>query len=161
MRERRTVIYLVIRYGLVALLLFGIIFFIFRKHESKTPFDDMSVAVAETITSDHLERNSTRFLKKYFDLNPDDYDGVMIYTPRSNMDAEELVLIKLSSNDQAEAITRQIEARIQSQYEIYEGYAPEEVALLDGAIIDVQGNYILYVVGDFAQDTDEVFRKKL
>ena len=161
MRQRRKIIYLIIRYALVAMLLFAVIFFIFRKNESKTPFETMSAAVSESLTSDRIERNSMRFLKKNFNLNADDYEGVLIYTPLTNMDAEEVLLIKLKSTDQADSVTAAIEARVQAQYDIYEGYAPLEIAKLDNAVIDVQGNYILYVVGDFAGETDKIFRDNL
>ena len=161
MRQRRQIIYLVIRYALLAMLLFAVIFFIFRKTDSDTPFETMSAAVSESLHSDRIERNSMRFLKKNFNLSSDDYEGVLIYTPLSNMDAEEVLLIKLKSTDQADSVRAAIESRMQAQREIYEGYAPLEVAKLDNAVVDVQGNYVLYAVGDFAQDTDKIFRDNL
>ena len=85
----------------------------------------------------------------------------MIYTPTTNMHANEVLLIRLKDTRQADPVSAAIQERIESQRGIFQGYAPEEVGLLDNAVLDVQGNYILYIVDDNAAAVDEVFRSSL
>ena len=154
-------IYRVIRYGLLLCLFVVVIVLLSRNRESKVPFETVSAAVAESIHTDNAMPGSDRFLKKYFGLNPDDYDGVMIYTPTTNMHANEVLLIRLKDTRQADPVSAAIQERIESQRGIFQGYAPEEIGLLDNAVLDVQGNYILYIVDDNAAAVDEVFRSSL
>lgn len=154
-------IFMAIRYALVLIMIIAIILFIGRRSESSASFSDVKDAVSKVADTAHMELNSERFLKKYFELNAEDYEEILIYTPITNMDANELVLLKLKDASQGEAVKAAIENRIRSQLDIYEGYAPEQVALLDAAIIDDRGNYILYVVGENSEEVDEAFRGAL
>lgn len=153
--------YRIIRYALIVLIITAIILFLMQKAESKAPFEQVASAVTEKLDTTHMEKNSARFLKKYFGLNAEDYEEVLIYTPITNMDAQEMLLIRLKDASQSETVLSAIQTRIDSQLEIYEGYAPEEVALLDAAVVDDRGNYILYIVGNNAEEVDDAFRNSL
>ena len=74
-----------------------------------------------------------------------------LYSPASNMDAQELLIIKLKDNSQAEAVTEAINARLETQMNSFEGYGIEQYAMLENHILDVQGNFILYVVNPNAR----------
>ena len=158
--NRRINLYRIIRYGLVILLIVMIILFSGNR-ESKTPFDRMAASVSGHIQSDSMKQDELRYLKKYYGLNADDYEGVLIYTPATNMSACEALLIKLKSADQSDDVEAAIQSRIASQDQIFRGYAPEQVELLEQAVVDVQGNYVFYIVDDNAAQIDEVFRSGL
>ncbi|MBQ9031003.1 MAG: DUF4358 domain-containing protein [Parasporobacterium sp.] len=154
-------IYRIIRYGLIALLVVIVIIMLSGKKESSASFESVSAAVSGSITTQKAVLNSDRYLKKYFGLNAEEYDGVLIYTPATNMYANEVLLIKLKDRSQADAAAAAIEERIESQRTIFSGYAPDAVGLLENAVLDVQGNYILYITDDQADRVDEVFRNSL
>ncbi|MDO4207029.1 MAG: DUF4358 domain-containing protein, partial [Lachnospiraceae bacterium] len=86
---------MIIRILMVAALIGAVVFFVFLKQqESKVPFAEVKEQLTEAVSSDRMELSTARFLKKYYGLNADDYDGVLLYAPLTNMDAEELLLIK-------------------------------------------------------------------
>ena len=158
---RNIMLYRVIRYGLLVLLVVAGILLLTRNRQSSVPFETVSAKVQQSITSDHMTQEQVRFLKKFYGLNAGDYEGVLIYVPGTNMYANEALLIRLSDISQAESVRAAIEERIDTQREIFAGYAPEQTALLERAVVDVRGNYILYVTDDDADRIDEVFRSAL
>ena len=154
-------IYFVIRYGLLLALIVVVIISATGNRESNAPFEKVSSAVSAQVTSDGMEKAESRYLKKIYGLNAGDYEDVMIYIPANGMSAEELLLIRLSSSAQSDEVLEAIQERIDSQYNVFEGYAPEQVAILERAIVDPRGNYILYISGEDAEKADEVFRNSL
>lgn len=154
-------IYFVIRYGLLIALIVAVIIISAGRKQSSASFEKVSSAVSALVVSDQTEKAEDRYLKKIYGLNASDYEGVMIYIPTTNMSAQELLLIRLADTSQQDAVLGAIQERIESQYNIFEGYAPEQVAMLDRAVVDPRGNYILYVSGDNAEKIDEVFRNSL
>ena len=154
-------IYFVIRYGLLLALVVAVIIFAAGKKESRASFEKVSQAVSSQIAPDQMEKAESRYLKKIYGLNAGDYDDVMIYIPSNSMSAQELLLIKLADVSQSDSVIEAIEERIRSQLNVFEGYAPVQVAVLENAVVDPQSNYILYVSGDNAEKTDEVFRNSL
>lgn len=129
--------------------------------QSQKPVGEVAEPVITAFLGDRVQEGTGRILKKYYGLNPEEYDGVVLYYPLTNMDAEELLIIKLADTSQAEEVRNAIENRRSTQIGIYENYAPEQLALCEQAVIDVVGNYILYVVHEDAAAIDAVFRNSL
>ena len=127
---------------------------------SKT-MEEVSARVIAAFENDRAQQREGRILKKYYDLNPGDYEDVVLYFPVTNMDPQELLLIRLQDPSQAERVVSAMKNRQAVQIGIYEGYAPEQLALCERGIIDVQGNYILYVVHEDAEEIDRIFRDSL
>ena len=88
-------------------------------------------------------------LGRLYGLAAGDYEGVMLYCPTTNMGAEELLVIKLKDTAQQETVKAALEARIQTQKNSFEGYGVTQFEMLEKAVIEVQGNFVLLVV---AQD---------
>lgn len=129
--------------------------------ESRKPMSEVAPQCVRIFANERAEESTDRVLKKYYGLNAADYESVVIYFPVSNMDAEELLIIKLKNTAQADSVKEAISRRQATQMGIYEGYAPEQLSLCENAVIDVQGNYILYAVHQDASKIDEAFRASL
>ena len=152
------VIFTLLRIVLVAALVAAIVFYVFlRNRESTIPASDVFKKVEQTVKTEKMEKTTDRYFKKYYGLNAADYDSVLYYAPVSNMDAEELLVIKLKNSDQADAVTDAILKRQSDKEQSFEGYAPEQYALAQDYILDVQGNYILFVVDPKAEEIDNAF----
>ncbi len=155
-------IFTIIRIVLVVALIVAIFFFVFKKPApSDVPFSKVSEAVLNAIETEGMEQNTFRFLKKYFSLNAEDYEDVLICTPVTSMDAEEILLIKLKDDSQEDQIRKAIEARVDAKMAAFDGYAPEQYDLSKNYLLDISGGYVLYVVSPDAQKIDEAFKKAL
>ena len=128
---------------------------------SSRSMDEVKGPVINLFENPRSEESTGRIFRKYYGLSEADYEAVILYFPISNMDAEELLIVKLNDVSQADEVGAAMEERQQTQIGIYEGYAPEQLSLCENAIIDVQGNYILYVVHENAEAIDAAFRNAL
>ena len=159
--NRKVSMYQIISIAMVAALALVIILFLAQGGGSRKPISEVSPKAEALFSNDKSQKSSERLLKKYYGLNPEEYDGVVLYFPITNMDAEEMLIIRLADPAQAEEVVNAIRERNLSQCNVYEGYAPEQFALCENAVIDVQGNYILYVVHGDADRIDAAFKEAL
>ena len=67
------------------------------------------------ISTESMQESNSRMLKKLYDLDADSFDGVVLYTPVTNMDVTELLIVRLSSDEQAEAVTEAANSRLETQ----------------------------------------------
>ena len=156
--KAKNIVFTVIRIVLVAALVFAVVYFVFlRNQTSDTPASVVFEEVTKVVTTDKMEQTTDRYFKKYYGLNAADYEDVLYYAPVSNMDAEELLIVKLKNTDQAEAVTEAILKRQADKEQSFEGYAPEQYALAQQYILDTQGNYILFVIDPKAEEIDAAF----
>ena len=107
------------------------------------------------------EPAEARMVKRFYGLNPKDYEGAVLYAPVDNMDAHELFLVKLKDDTQKKTVKDAIEERLDTQLKSFEGYGAEQTALLEKHVLSVKGNYVLYIVGEYAEDAREAFAESL
>lgn len=101
--------------------------------------------------------DNTKSLKRFFSLNPADYEEVILFTPASSMDVKELMIIKLKNSDQIDLVETAIESRIDKQLQSFSGYGPEQCALLDDYVLKIKNDYIFYAVGEKSEDMKKIF----
>jgi len=88
-----------------------------------------------------------KMIKRFYGLDPAQFEACILYYPTTNMMAEELLIVKLSDMSQQEMVRAAVEARIATQKNTFEGYGVEQFEMLsNNAVIEVRGNYILFVV---------------
>ena len=147
---------------LMTVALVAVIFvYLIQSEGSSKPIDEVAAQVTGLFENEKSEKSPERMLKKHYGLNAQDYEGVVLYSPISNMDAEEMLIVKLASEDQMNELTEAVQERLDSKTNIYEGYAPEQYDLCTHAVIDPEGNYFLFVVHEDADNIQEAFRKAL
>lgn len=141
----------------VALLVVFLVMLLSANRISQARFETVQDAVLFRADLTPMTEAGTQMLGRLYGLQADDYAGVMLYTPSTNMGAEELLLIKLSDLDQQETVRSAMEARIASQMDAFEGYGVDQYAMLEKAVVEVQGNYVLLVVAEDPASVQRAF----
>lgn len=160
--KAKNIIFVSLRVLLVVALIGAIIYYFFlQKPEINVPFTTVKTRVAAAIQSKGMSESTSRFFKKYYNQNAEEYDGVLLYAPNSNMDADEVLLVKARTSDQAENLIEIIKTRQQTKANSFEGYAPEQYALCQNYILNQQGNYILFAVSANADKIDAAFKSAI
>ena len=151
--------------GIRILMVFALLVFIIvlqRGDKTSTAdIGDVATAVTAQLDLSNVQEGTNSDLKKYYGLSASDYEGVVYYAPVSNMDAEELLIIKLKDTSQADTVESAIQSRLETQKNTFDGYGVEQYNLLEKSVLDVKGNYILYVVHADASKADQAFKNSL
>lgn len=111
-------------------------------------------------TSDITKRSNTDF-KKQFGFNVSEFDSVTYYASDSVMQVNELLVVRLKDNSQAQALTDAIEKRMEEKISAFEGYAPNEAALLKAHETKHNRNFIMFAVDENIQAAVGAFKKAL
>ncbi len=151
----------VVKYILILFLLVFIVSLLSSGEISDAELKDVSKQVVKAYGAKGLSRADNRMVKRLYGINANDYEGVTLYVSDSNMKVEELLIVKLKDVSQSEAVEAAIEGRLDKQLESFEGYGVEQSKLLKDHVLDVKGNYILYVVDKKAKKADKAFQKSL
>ena len=114
---------------------------------SNADIADVEAAVTAQIDMTNMIPGDNKMIKRFYGLDPAQFESVVLYYPTTNMMAEELLIVKLSDMSQQEMVRSAVEARIATQKNTFEGYGVEQFEMLsNNAVIEVRGNYILFVV---------------
>lgn len=160
--SKRNYIFALIRWA--AVIAFAVILIVFASQNkiSKADFQDVSAAVTKAVDTSKMQKGNDSTFKRLYGLDSSEFEALTLYWPLSNMDAEEMLIIKLKDISQQQALKDAIDARLATQKKSFDGYGVEQYALLtESAVTDVQGNYILFIVGKDCQKADAAFKASL
>ena len=129
--------------------------------DSKASMETVQNKTIEKINLDGFTQLDNLNIKRFLGLDPSQYDGSVYYKSDDAMSAREFIIVKFKDHSQQDAFKETIEKRISSQKGIFEGYAPDQAELLKNAVIDIHGNYALYVVKEDAATMNDQFLKAL
>lgn len=120
--------------------------------------EDVRDAVIAVLETDNMEEADAKMVKRLYGIDPAAYEGCFLYSPVSNMDAEELLIVKMKDPADADALTAAAEARVETQKKSFEGYGISQYDLLTNhCVIETAGNYMLFVVNRNADAAKAAF----
>ena len=123
---------------------------------------EVAQAVTDVIDMENMQLADNQMVKRFYGLDPADYEGCVLYYPNTNMMAEEVLIVKLKDISQQQTVSDAIAARLQTQKNTFEGYGVEQFDLLTNhAVVELRGNYVLFVVSDRAEAARKAFRGAL
>lgn len=106
---------------------------------------------------DGMGQASALDFKRIFGLNAEDYEGMAYFKPLSQMDVEELLIVKVKSDEQMETLQSTVTERIENQKKSFDGYGAAQCALLEKSIVKEKGNFLFYCTSPDAEDYYEAF----
>ena len=101
---------------------------------------------------DGMEQATVLDFKRIFGLNAEDYEGIAYFKPVSQMDVEELLIVKVKSEEQMESLEEAADERIENQKKSFDGYGAAQCALLEKAIVKKKGNFLFYCTSPDAEE---------
>ena len=147
----------IMKYVVFVLIIGFVVLLMLFMSGSNKPFEEVSGSVEDSLDKEALTVQDAALVKRNFGLNAADYTGVMYYSSGANMSAEEVLLVKVKRESQVQEVVDAIDERIQSRINDFEGYAPDEVKLLQDARQSVRGTSIFYACSPDADRYLSVF----
>ncbi len=108
-----------------------------------------------------MEKGDSKALKRYYGLNLNDFEEVLIYIPASYLDVSELLVIKVKDAAQLDLVEEAVDTRNAMQQESFGGYGPEQVALLNDYEFKIVGNTLFYCVSPESSTLKDAFIKSI
>ncbi len=147
---------------LCAVLTMAFVFFVTRQAPvSDKTAEEIAAQLTESFDTEGLTLRSGGEFKKTFLLSAGDYDGVVYYSADSVMDVRELLLVRLKDESQSQELTEVLKKRIEDKIVLFNGYAPEEEALLGSYVLESSQGFVLFAVCSHPDKVLETFKEAL
>lgn len=146
----------------VVLSIFTLSLFVGCSNSKKTEVKDVSVKdisskIEQAVDISKLRVGDSKKLKKLYEIEAEEVEEFVLFTPPSNIKVDELLLLKIKDSEKLDEIKEKITKRIEKQKECYKDYLPDECFLLEKHVLKNNGNYILFVVSKDAEKIESTF----
>ncbi len=151
----------VFKYIVTAAFLVYVVLLLLYTSGSTKSFEEVAGGIESGITTEKLVKQNKQSLKRYYGLNSADYDGVLLYTSKDSISAEEILMVKTKTDRQVQEIRDAIQVRLDQRENNFENMAPNQLKVLDKAQILVRGRFVFFVISEEAQEYSALFTKSL
>lgn len=151
----------ILRYAVVVVLIAYIAILMSQEGSGDVPVKTIREKIMAVAKEDGMTKGTTQDLKKYYGLNANDYDGVMLYIPNDVMSVNEILVVKLKDKSQAETVEKAAEKRLSTQKSSFEGYGVEQTKLINSAVLDSRGYYVMLTISEDADAIYTAFKKSI
>jgi len=105
-----------------------------------------------------VELDDTILTNIYSTLQLNDVVKYKVFISATSAKAEELALFEAKDEASAENILQAVNDRVADLKFGFEGYLPEELKVIENAIVKKEGKYVLFAVGQNSEKINEVFK---
>lgn len=122
---------------------------------------EVARAVTGALDMDGMLLAENQHIRRFYGLEPSDYDGCILYYPSNSLRSEEILIVRLHSLDQQKQVEEAIARRLDSKKQTFldygvesfengvPGYGAQGYDLLENhTLVEIKGNFILLVVGE-------------
>ena len=160
MKKKRIDMIHILEYLIFCLILVYVILLVYAKG-GDAPAEEVRKNVLSAIKTEGMKQAGTQEFKRYYGLNAKDYEDVTLYLPDSVMGVDELLIVKLKEESQAENVLEAVRKRLDTQEESFKGYGASQTKLLQSAVLETRGLYGVMAVGEDADKAYAAFKKSL
>lgn len=145
------------------MILCGILIGCSSKNEDAkdVPIHTIEEHIKQAASMENMKKGDMNRLKKLYHLEADEVQDFVLYTAESNMEADELAVIQVKQEHQADSVKEKIMERIEAQKVKLEDYRPEQFYLVEKHVLKVKGRYILFTVSKDAEQIESAFSEAL
>ncbi|MGH4122175.1 MAG: DUF4358 domain-containing protein [Clostridium sp.] len=100
-----------------------------------------------------MEKGNKTKLRKLYSISTTGLEDFALYAPKNNMEANEILILKVKNQDDIDGLLENIESRIEKQSSSFKDYSPDQYELLENHNLEVKGKYIILNV---SKDVDKI-----
>ena len=145
---------------LSVLVLAGLmVLFLYQKPPKDIALGDIEKVFLEEYSIDGMEKAGDMRMKRAFGLNAADFEEYLYYTPDNTMSVNELLIVKLRDESQADNVLSAMESRLNTQKKNFDGYGTNQTDLLNHAKVFGEGRYVCFLVSEDVDGWYDTVRK--
>lgn len=119
--------------------------------------DEIDQNINDNIDISNMVLSDNAKLEKLYDIDIEEIEECKLYTAKTNIEANELLLLKVKDGEDVEDIKEEINERIESQANSFKDYLPDEYYLIEKHVLKSNGNYIIFVISEEAEKIENIF----
>ena len=152
-----------IYYRLLAVLVVVVFVGLYKVLEVKDiNISEIRNAIINSTDVSVMDEDDGTKLRKLYGVNKYDLDQFIYYGPKSNMEANEILIIKPKNDSDTEKIEKAITNRINTQSDSFRNYNKEQYEILSNHILEKKDGYIILLISKdnekIKQSLDCVFK---
>jgi hypothetical protein len=128
-----------------------------RPTKAEPSIKDIDEKIKESVDISNMNKGDSTKLEKLYNINVEDVEDFVLYTPATNIEANEILIMKVKDSVKTSDVKEKILKRVEGQSNNFKDYLPEEYYLIEKHVLKVRDNYILFTISEEAETIEKIF----
>ncbi len=108
--------------------------------------DSLRKNLSQVIDDEQMDIGDSSKLRKLYYISKNEVEDFILYAPKSNMDANEVLVLKGKSEEVIQQLKVKVEGRIKKQSDSFNSYRPEQYDIISNRVLDIKGKYLILII---------------
>jgi len=108
--------------------------------------DSLRKNLSQVIDDEQMDIGDSSKLRKLYYISKNEIEDFILYAPKSNMDANEGLVLKGKSEEVIQQLKVKVEGRIKKQSDSFNSYRPDEYDIISNRVLDIKGKYLILII---------------
>ncbi len=122
--------------------------------------DSLRQNLSQIIDSEHMDIGDSSKLRKLYYISKNEVEDFILYAPKSNMEANEVLILKAKNEDDIEQLKVKVEERVKKQSDSFKNYRPEEYDIISNRVLDIKGKYLILIISSESEKIEAAINKE-
>lgn len=113
------------------------------------------VIVQATDVSEMQDDDGTR-LKKLYGINKRDVEEFILYAPKSNMEANEILILKAKAKDDFKGLQAKVNERVKKQSDSFKNYEQTQYGIISNYVLEQKEQYLILIISKDSKTIKEL-----
>ncbi|MGN9162186.1 DUF4358 domain-containing protein [Clostridium sulfidigenes] len=122
--------------------------------------DSLRKNLSQVIDDEQMDKGDSSKLRKLYYISKNEVEDFILYAPKSNMDANEVLVLKGKSEEVIQQLKVKVEGRIKKQSDSFNSYRPEEYDIISNRVLDIKGKYLILIISKDSATIEAAINKE-
>ncbi len=122
--------------------------------------DSLRKNLSQAIDDEQMDIGDSSKLRKLYYISKNEVEDFILYAPKSNMDANEVLILKGESEEVIQQLKVKVEGRIKKQSDSFNSYRPEEYDIISNRVLDIKGKYLILIISKDSATIEAAINKE-
>lgn len=120
---------------------------------------DINKSILNTADLTNMTEGDYKKLRQLYYINKTEVEDYILYAPKTNMDANEILVVKASNEECVDMLKKKIEARVDKQSDSFKDYRPELKLVIDNYKLEEKGQYLYLIISKENEKINKALNK--
>lgn len=122
--------------------------------------DSLRQSLSQIVDSEHMDIGDSSKLRKLYYISKNEVEDFILYSPKSNMEANEVLILKAKNEEDIEHLKVKVEERVKKQSDSFKNYRPEEYDIISNRVLDIKGKYLILIISSESEKIESAINKE-
>lgn len=150
-----------IQYSILIIFVIAVFVGLFKVLQVKdVSIEEIKQEIVQATDVSVMEADDGTRLKKLYGINKRDVEDFILYAPKSNMEANEILILKVKAKEDFKELQSKVNERVKKQSDSFKNYEQTQYEIISNYALEQKEEYLILIISNDSEAIKNSIDKK-